>query len=77
MAKEVKKKPTEEPLYIIDNDQMMRLRLIEKKLFGDGTILTADKRRDLANQFNVLVGEISNQRLKIGPDGGNNDKANK
>jgi hypothetical protein len=59
-----KAKGAKEPpvvIYQIDNWQFARLLEIQQRLFGDGTSLTSDGRRDLANSLWVLTREIKDQ----------------
>ena len=49
--------------YELTDEQLKRLRGIEKALYGDGSQLTSDKRRDLANALNVLLGQIEDQAV--------------
>jgi hypothetical protein len=41
--------------YLFSPDEMQRLRAVEKGLYGDGSLLTADARRDLANLLNITL----------------------
>lgn len=56
---------TEQPVYLIEPAQLDELRAINKALYGDGTHLTADQRRDLANALNVLLGQIEQQTFAL------------
>jgi hypothetical protein len=51
----------DEPVYLLEQYQLDRLRMINKALFGDGSHLTPDQRRDLANLMHLLLGDISQQ----------------
>jgi hypothetical protein len=42
--------------YGIEADDYQRLRGIERRLYGDGSTMTADERRDLANLLNLILG---------------------
>lgn len=41
--------------YAFEPEDMARLRTINTKLFGDGTRLTPDARRDLANLMRLVL----------------------
>ena len=41
--------------YQLDSEVFQRLRYIEKQLYGDGSRLTEDRRRDLANYLNWII----------------------
>ncbi len=56
---------TEVPAYFVEPEQLAELRAINKALYGDGTPLTPDRRRDLANALNVLLGSIEKQTLDL------------
>jgi hypothetical protein len=47
-------------MYIIEQHQMDKLFEVAKGLYGDGSILTSDNRRDLANLLNLILSEIIN-----------------
>jgi len=47
--------------YLIDEAQFARLQRVEIALHGDGTQLTPDARRDLANSLSQLRSEILSQ----------------
>jgi hypothetical protein len=49
--------------YFIDRDQLKRLNDINKAMFGDGSNLTPDRRRDLANSMWLLLREVGDQPL--------------
>lgn len=44
-----------EPIYGMLEADFEALRDINKRLFGDGSHLTPDQRRDLANRMHVLL----------------------
>uniref|UniRef100_A0A6M3LWH3 Uncharacterized protein n=1 Tax=viral metagenome TaxID=1070528 RepID=A0A6M3LWH3_9ZZZZ len=46
--------------YQIDTDEFQKLQYINKQLFGDGTHLTPDNRRDLANMMFSVLKRIEN-----------------
>lgn len=48
-------------VYVLDEDQWRRLLGIEQALYGDGTVMSEDRRRDLANALNGLTHEIRTQ----------------
>ena len=41
--------------FLLEPDDYWELVNINKRLFGDGTMLTADTRRDLANRMHVIL----------------------
>lgn len=45
-------------IYLLEQFQFDKLRRIENVLFGDGSHLTPDKRRDLANMLSQLLYEV-------------------
>jgi hypothetical protein len=49
--------------YFIEQYQFDILKNIEKRLYGDGSALTTDMRRDLANRLNVTLLEIKDQEI--------------
>jgi hypothetical protein len=55
---ERKRMAEEHIIYMIDESQMKRLRFIEMALYGTGTPVTPDARRDLANNLNLVLNEI-------------------
>jgi len=57
--KRMKGKP--DPVYFVDQRQLYHLEQVTQKLFGDGTTLSPDNRRDLANLMRLVVDEIKNQ----------------
>lgn len=44
--------------YYVEDRDFEELKAINKALFGDGTHLTADRRRDLANMMFVVLSSI-------------------
>lgn len=42
-------------VYVVDSSDMAKLRAVEKKLHGNGTPLTPDERRDLANMLSATL----------------------
>ena len=52
----------------IDSWHLTRLRAVEKGLYGDGSILTADGRRDLANALNLVLSEMRTPNERIVAD---------
>lgn len=48
-----------EPLaYLVEPHRFRQLKYICKELFDDGSILTSDKRRDLANLMHLILNEV-------------------
>ena len=43
--------------YFMEPEDFEKLRKINKDLFGDGSLLTPDKRRDLANLMSLVLAE--------------------
>jgi hypothetical protein len=41
--------------YAFEPEQFAKLQQINKELFGDGTSLTPDRRRDLANLMHLIL----------------------
>lgn len=41
--------------YIVEADDFRKLLMLKKALFSDGTHLTPDRRRDLANILDVIL----------------------
>lgn len=56
--------PEQPAAYFLEPEQLEVLRHVGKALYGDGRQLTADARRDLANQLNLLIGQVSSQALE-------------
>lgn len=52
---------TEHDHVLMDHEQFNKLRSVEKHLYGDGSTMTEDTRRDLANYLNRLLNEIRDQ----------------
>lgn len=44
--------------YLICGDDAQCLERLSKRLYGDGTKLSSDERRDMADQLNHLLGWI-------------------
>lgn len=44
--------------YAVEDEQLLTLMTIVKGLYGDGQNVSPDRRRDLANQLNQLVGGL-------------------
>jgi hypothetical protein len=44
--------------YLLDTAHYQLLRSLEKALYGDGSALTPDKRRDLANLLNLVMSRL-------------------
>lgn len=42
--------------YLIENEDFAKLREIERQLYGNGSSMTPDTRRDLANLLNLING---------------------
>ncbi|MGE8065201.1 hypothetical protein [Pseudomonas sp. NPDC089569] len=57
----------EEPLkgFFVDIQQMNDVALISKALYGDGSVLTADSRRDLAHRLYNLMRVIQQQEVAL------------
>lgn len=51
--------------YFVEAEQLARLRNISKGLYGNGSVLTADSRRDLANLLHRLLGEFADQPIQV------------
>lgn len=51
--------------FFIEQEQLDQLRLIETGWYGDGTHLTPDRRRDLANSLHTFIGAISSQPVQV------------
>jgi hypothetical protein len=49
--------------YLCEEHMFRKLREISRRLYGDGSTLTLDERRDLANTLNYVLGEI--ERLPV------------
>lgn len=54
--------------YLIDEDTLDKLQQIERILFGDGSILTPDQRRDAANYMHltttvIMINEVSQEQV--------------
>lgn len=47
--------------FIVESEQFTSLRQINNRLFGDGTHLTPDQRRDLANWMWSVLDQIQRQ----------------
>lgn len=56
-----------EPLvgFFMEPEQLDQLRLIGNGLYGDGSSLTSDRRRDLANSLAVLIGRLKDQPVEV------------
>lgn len=51
--------------FVIDQDQFQALRSIINGVYGDGRIVTADERRDLANRLSGILGTIQGQKVEL------------
>ena len=51
-------------MYYVDADDFEQLKYIEKALYGNGSSLTADQRRDLANALNYINRHIESNPIK-------------
>lgn len=51
--------------FFVEPEQIARLRSISKGLYGDGSVMTADSRRDLANLLHRLLGEMADQPIQV------------
>ncbi|QHF00673.1 hypothetical protein LCG56_28325 (plasmid) [Pseudomonas cannabina pv. alisalensis] len=51
--------------FCVEPEQIVRLRAITKRLYGDGSVMNADVRRDLANLLHRLLGEVADQPLRV------------
>lgn len=51
--------------FVIDQDQFQALRSIMNGVYGDGRIVTADVRRDLANRLSAILGSIQGQKVEL------------
>ncbi|MBM3105621.1 hypothetical protein IIE18_10760 [Pseudomonas sp. V1] len=51
--------------FVIDQDQFQALRSIMNGVYGDGRIVTADERRDLANRLSGILGTIQGQKVEL------------
>lgn len=47
--------------YLVDSEQLERLEGIKRALHGDGTVLTPERRRDLAASLTLLLWQIRDQ----------------
>jgi hypothetical protein len=54
----VTKRRIELKTYLIDEDTFAKLKSVEKALYGNGTAMNADGRRDLANAMNSVMREV-------------------
>jgi hypothetical protein len=43
-------------MYWLDKEEFETLKAIERQLYGDGSALSADVRRDMANTMNYILG---------------------
>lgn len=59
--------PPIEPVqgYFLEPEQLKQLRLINQGLYGDGTLLSSDRRRDLANCLMALIGQVISQSVEV------------
>lgn len=51
-----------EPLvmgYLVEPETYAKLRTVLRRLYGDGSHITADQRRDLANYLDVVLREFA------------------
>lgn len=51
--------------FFVEREQLDRLRLISKGVYGDGTALTPDNRRDLANCLVTLIAQLADQPVAV------------
>lgn len=51
--------------FFIEPEQFDQLRAIGQSLYGDGTHITPDRRRDLANRLHTFISEIASQGVEI------------
>lgn len=51
--------------FFVDSHQMDDVALISKALYGDGSVLTADGRRDLAHRLHNLMRAIQHQEVVL------------
>ena len=62
-------------VYALDSDQLDILNYVKSKLYGDGSKLTSDARRDLANTLDAVLrnieqyGDITDLLMKMDKDG--------
>lgn len=54
----------EHTIYLIEQYIYKKLLEVEQALYGDGTRLTPDARRDLANKLNLINNEIRKNEVK-------------
>ena len=54
-----------EKVYVLEDEQLALLERVEDGLYGDGTSLTPDTRRDLANTLNLVLGQIRQQKIEL------------
>ncbi len=50
-------------IYFLEEHQFNLLKTVQDKLFGDGSVLTPDERRDLANIMALILNQVSNQKF--------------
>lgn len=55
----------EESAYFVEPEQLVELRAINKALYGDGTQITPDRRRDLANRLDMLLSRVAQQTFSL------------
>ena len=48
-------RPMRDPNYILESQDFETLRTVCKRLYGDGSHMTADQRRDLANLMHLTL----------------------
>lgn len=53
------------PGFVVESRQIDMLKSIARKLHGDGSHLTTDGRRDLANQLSLLLGQLQEQSVEF------------
>lgn len=51
--------------HFVDTDQLDGFRAINKALYGDGSLLSPDTRRDLAHRLHHLLGVVQSQEVVL------------
>ena len=54
-------------IYACDSHLMKRLKQIQDDLYGNGQVMTADQRRDLADRLRLLIDNLSGESMEIEP----------
>lgn len=51
--------------FVVESTQLETLKSVARELHGDGSHLTTNGRRDLANQLSLLLGQLQEQRVEL------------